>query len=90
MAQNSKSWLDYLYRSFAPEIYKDDQTRLAVLAILLSLVKGTTVDRLRGDIHTLLVGDPSLGKTKLLEFLDKQIGLGKYLRKGTDLRVASR
>lgn len=69
MAEESETWMDYLLKSYAPEIYKDEQTELAVKSILMSLVKGTTVDRLRGDIHTLLVGDPSLGKTKLLEFL---------------------
>jgi replicative DNA helicase Mcm len=69
MAKDSESWLDLLVKSYAPELYKDDQTRVAVLAVLMSLVRGTTVDRLRGDIHSLLVGDPSLGKTKILEFL---------------------
>jgi len=69
MAKDSESYLEILLKSFAPEIYKDDQTRLAVMAIIVSLVRGTTIDRLRGEIHTLLVGDPSLGKTKLLEFL---------------------
>lgn len=69
MAKDSDSYMKFLIKSFAPELYKDDQTALSVIAILMSLVRGTTVDRLRGDIHTLLVGDPSLGKTKLLEFL---------------------
>jgi len=69
MAKDSESYMAMLVKSFAPELYKDDQTALAVTAVLMSLVRGTTIDRLRGDIHTILVGDPSLGKTKILEFL---------------------
>jgi len=64
-------YFDILCRSFAPQLYKDKQTRLAVLVIILALARGTKVEglNLRGDINVLLVGDPSLGKTKMLEFI---------------------
>ena len=64
-------YFDILCRSFAPQLYKDKQTGLAALVIILALARGTKVEglNLRGDINVLLVGDPSLGKTKMLEFI---------------------
>ena len=50
--------------SFAPHIYGYQDIKLA---ILLELVGGVRTNK-RGDINTLLVGDPSMAKSELLKF----------------------
>lgn len=59
-------YLDLLTKSFAPEIYGED---LAKLCVILARVGGTKVDRLRGELHCFLIGNPGTGKSKILEFL---------------------
>ncbi len=58
--------IEHLTDSFSPEIYGE---KLAKESIIISLLGGTQQGRLRGRIHCILIGDPSVGKTKLLEFV---------------------
>ena len=53
-----------LIKSFAPKIYGYDDIKLA---IMLELAGGVRTNK-RGDINTLLVGDPSMAKSELLKF----------------------
>ena len=62
------SFINDLVSSFAPSIYGYGDVKLA---ILLELVGGVKTNK-RGDINTLLVGDPSMAKSELLKFA-KQI-----------------
>jgi len=62
------SFISDLVNSFAPSIYGYEDVKLA---ILLELVGGVKTNK-RGDINTLLVGDPSMAKSELLKFA-KQI-----------------
>jgi DNA replicative helicase MCM subunit Mcm2 (Cdc46/Mcm family) len=60
------NWIEKLTDSFAPEIYglKEEKE-----ALILSLVSGSKIGDLRGDINTLLVGDPSTAKSRLLKYV---------------------
>ena len=58
------SFIDDIIGSFAPHIYGYRDIKLA---ILLELVGGVRTNK-RGDINTLLVGDPSMAKSELLKF----------------------
>lgn len=64
----SDDWIQKLTDSFAPEIYgmKNEKE-----ALILSLVSGAKIGDLRGDINTLLVGDPSTAKSRLLKYVLK-------------------
>jgi len=61
-------WVDKLAHSFAPEIYGLENEKLS---LILSLVSGEKIGDLRGDINTLLVGDPSTAKSRLLKYVLK-------------------
>ena len=61
-------WIDKLTDSFAPEIYGLKREKQA---LILSLVSGSKIGDLRGDINTLLVGDPSTAKSRLLKYVLK-------------------
>ncbi len=68
-------WLTKLTDSFAPEIYglKEEKE-----ALILSLVSGSRIGDLRGDINTLLVGDPSTAKSRLLKYVLKITNKSAY------------
>jgi len=61
-----KDFLDIMTSSISPELKHED---LAKLCVLICCVGGTNTGRLRGDIHGILVGSPSAGKSTLLEFV---------------------
>lgn len=61
-----ENFIGTLTKSFAPEIYGE---KLAKLCVIIALTGGTRVGRLRGLINAILIGDPSTGKTKLLEYI---------------------
>ena len=57
-----------LSRSIAPEIYNE---ALAKMTCAISAAGGIKVDTLRGDVHAFLVGNPAVGKSKMLRFVYK-------------------
>lgn len=73
-------WLDYLTQSFAPEIKFE---KLAKLAIILAIISGPKKDSLRELVHCLLIGDPSTGKSRILEYILKVINRSAMAVGGT-------
>lgn len=69
------NWITKLTDSFAPEIWglKNEKE-----ALILSLVSGQKIGDLRGDINTLLVGDPSTAKSRLLKYVLKVTSKSAY------------
>ena len=61
-----KDFLQIMTDSISPELKHED---LAKLNVLIASVGGTHSGRLRGDVHGILVGSPSAGKSTLLEFI---------------------
>merc|ERR1712151_332576 len=55
-------------KSIAPEIFGHVDVKKALLLVLIGSFTKTMKDgmRIRGDIHTLLMGDPGLAKSQLL------------------------
>ena len=68
-------WLEILTDSFAPEIWGLQNEKEA---LILSLVSGEKIGDLRGDINTLLVGDPSTAKSRLLKYVLKITSKSAY------------
>lgn len=64
--KDKENFIDVITESVAPEIKHE---KLAKLCVLLSIIGGNKVGRLRGNIHCFLVGDPSTGKSSLLEYI---------------------
>mmetsp|Transcript_98138 Transcript_98138/g.210492 ORF Transcript_98138/g.210492 Transcript_98138/m.210492 type:complete len:804 (+) Transcript_98138:88-2499(+) len=56
-------------RSIAPEIFGHDDVKKALLLALVGSVTKTQKDgmKIRGDIHTLFMGDPGVAKSQLLK-----------------------
>lgn len=67
--------------SIAPSIYGMDEIKEAVALQLFGGVSHSLPDRtrIRGDIHILLIGDPSTGKSQLLKLISTIIPRGKYV-----------
>ncbi len=75
-----------LVRSIAPSIYGLEEIKEAVLLQLFGGVAHVQADgtRIRGDIHILLVGDPSVAKSQLLKYIAQLVPRAKYVSgKGT-------
>ena len=62
----SKDYIKKITASYAPEIKFREMEKLAVI---ISRVGSKKVGRIRGNIHTLLIGVPGTAKSKILEFL---------------------
>ncbi len=67
--------------SIAPSIYGMDKIKEAIMLQLFGGIPHNLPDktRIRGDIHVLLVGDPSTGKSQLLKLISSIIPRGKYV-----------
>jgi replicative DNA helicase Mcm len=67
--------------SIAPSIYGMDEIKEAVMLQIFGGVQHILPDRtkIRGDIHVLLVGDPSTGKSQILKLISTIIPRGKYV-----------
>ncbi len=67
--------------SIAPSIYGMDKIKEAIMLQLFGGVAHNLPDktRIRGDIHILLIGDPSTGKSQLLKLISSIIPRGKYV-----------
>ena len=70
-----EDWIVKLTDSFAPEIWGLQNEKEA---LILSLVSGEKIGDLRGDINTLLVGDPSTAKSRLLKYVLKVTSKSAY------------
>ena len=72
---------DKIVSSIAPSIYGMDEVKKAIMLQLFGGVAHNLPDktRIRGDIHVLLIGDPSTGKSQLLKLISSIIPRGKYV-----------
>jgi replicative DNA helicase Mcm len=72
---------DKIVSSIAPSIYGMDEIKKAIMFQLFGGVAHNLPDktRIRGDIHVLLIGDPSTGKSQLLKLISSIIPRGKYV-----------
>ncbi len=70
-----------LSQSIAPSVYGFDRIKEAILLQLLGGVKKTKSDggKTRGDIHILLVGDPGVAKSVMLQFVSTIAPKGRYV-----------
>lgn len=82
-----KSWIKdpsfiplKLARSIAPEIYNET---LAKILMAVCVAGGEKVGRLRGDINGLLIGDPSVGKSKILDFVTEMLEISMSVNGAT-------
>jgi replicative DNA helicase Mcm len=70
-----------LVASIAPSMYEMDDIKEAIILQLFGgepkILKDGT--RIRGNIHLLLVGDPSAGKSQLLQLVTKVMPRGRYV-----------
>lgn len=75
---------DNIYRkiikSTMPSLYGHNELKLALTLQLFSSPQHTTHDGTykRGDIHILLIGDPSVGKSQILKYITKIAPNGIY------------
>jgi replicative DNA helicase Mcm len=70
-----------LIDSIAPSLYGMREIKEAIVLQLFGGVERTLKDktRFRGDIHILLIGDPSSGKSQLLKIVPQIVPRGKYV-----------
>ncbi|MFQ5997863.1 MAG: AAA family ATPase, partial [Candidatus Bathyarchaeia archaeon] len=69
-----------IVNSIAPSIYGNEDIKEAVMYLLFSGVSKTTSEgiSIRGDIHTLIVGDPGTAKSQMLRYVAKVSPRGLY------------
>ena len=67
-------------RSFSPEIYNET---LAKICVGIGCAGGLKKGRLRGDINVLLIGDPSTGKSKILDYIPRVIVKSAFINCAT-------
>jgi len=67
--------------SIAPSIYGMDRIKEAIMFQLFGGIQHNLPDKtkIRGDIHILMIGDPSTGKSQLLKLISSIIPRGKYV-----------
>lgn len=67
--------------SIAPSIFGMDRVKEAIMLQIFGGLSHTLPDKtkIRGDIHILLVGDPSTAKSQLLKLISSIIPRGKYV-----------
>lgn len=72
---------DKLVQSIAPALYGLEEVKQAISLQLFGGVQKTLKDRtkVRGDIHLLLVGDPSTAKSATIKVVSNLIPRGKYV-----------
>ncbi len=70
-----------LVSSLAPSLYGLEPEKEAIILQLFGGVHRTMEDgsSIRGDIHILLVGDPSAGKSQLLKLVPEIVPRGRYV-----------
>jgi replicative DNA helicase Mcm len=70
-----------LVASIAPSIYGMTDVKEAIVLQLFGGTHHTLSDgsRIRGDIHVLLVGDPSAGKSQMLKLVSTVMPRGRYV-----------
>ncbi len=75
---------DKLVGSLAPSIFGLKEVKEAILLQMFGGVQHILPDktRIRGDIHILLLGDPSVAKSQLLKLTSSTIPRGKYASGG--------
>jgi len=69
-AMNEDEWKEKLVGSFAPHIFGYRNIKLSLLLSLASM-RGRIHERRRGWVNALLVGDPGMAKSMLLEEVEK-------------------
>jgi DNA replication licensing factor MCM4 len=71
-----------LINSFAPSIYEMDDVKKGLLCLLFGGSNpdhaGASTGRFRGDINVLLVGDPGVSKSQLLQYVHRIAPRGIY------------
>lgn len=72
---------DKLIASLAPTMYGMDEIKLAIILQLFGGERKILKDgtRIRGNIHVLLIGDPSAGKSQLMQLTSRMIPRAKYV-----------
>jgi len=68
-AAKKGSLYDFAAKSIAPEIFGHEDVKKALLLVLVGSLTKVMKDgmKIRGDIHTLLMGDPGVAKSQLLK-----------------------
>jgi len=82
IANRSNNIVDDLVKAFAPSIWEQDDVKRGLLCQLVGGSSPTTLPggarSMRGEIHVLLLGDPSSAKSQLLQYVHKVAPRGVY------------